>query len=603
MTSKTKRHLSRLGLILALLTVASTAYAPTALAEVSLQVESGSNTTVDPHGQVALATTTPGSASPATNEVQRLKIDAGGGQFRLSFGPDTTPDLPAGASAGAVQAALEALPSIGTGNVAVAPVGFPISTAPPYLISFQNALAATDVPQLTASEGTQPLAGRLKYGVALRTSATRIPTAPKCASRSPCPRASPASASTLRSSPMPAPLDCPGVAGAQVITCTGEPFFQQRGGGNGISLTVGVDPAAAGVLTAAFELEGGGATQAARTVDPVTVTPAAPPFGIDAFDLTATRGGAASTQAAGHPDAQTTAIDYNIRTDPSPVVGEGAPVEDPRDVVVDLPAGFVGNPAAVSYCGLAQLGNGGFVPRSLCSPSSQVGTVRVRTFGSTLSVVPLFNMEPPPTAPARLGFNVSGNIVVLDAHPRAEGDYGITVGAVNVPQGLQISGQTVTFWGIPSAPGHDPERNCPGEKIVWEGGTPVTAPRPPRPSSATPPPAPGPRRCARPCASTPGRTPASSSKRSPPPMGRRATPIPPAPPPSPPATPAPNRGGRTSAPTAAMRCPSNRRFTPSSAPTARTARPVSPSTSTCPRTAGTTRRPRKKRWNRSASPT
>jgi hypothetical protein len=370
-TSKTKRRLSRGGLLLALLTVAATAHASSALAEVSLRIEAGSNTTVAPGGQLTYLI--------GLRNVGESNTD--GSQLRLTIA------LPAGLS------------------------GLSINTS-----AFTNT-------------GT--------------------------------------------------PLDCPGVAGAQLITCTGEPFFPARIGGNPVKLTVGADPAAKGVLTAAFEVEGAGATEAARTVDPATVSSVAPVFGLDAFDLTATKAGVASTQAAGHPDTQITAIDYNTRTDPSPVVGSGSPVEDARDVAVELPAGFFGNPAALPRCSQAQLVNGGFTTHSLCALDSQVGTVRVRSLGGTLQVVPLFNMEPPPGAPARFGFDVAGNVVVLDAHPRASGDYGLTVGGVNVPQGLQLSGQTVTFWGMPAAAAHDTERSCVEQAIPWEGGETCASDAPP----------------------------------------------------------------------------------------------------------------------------
>ena len=97
------------------------------------------------------ATSTPAEA--VTNEIQELSVSATAGQYRLSFGAETTADLPFDATAAQIQAALEALPSIGAGNVSVVkPFGR-------YDITFTGALADTNVAQLIAADGTAPLSG------------------------------------------------------------------------------------------------------------------------------------------------------------------------------------------------------------------------------------------------------------------------------------------------------------------------------------------------------------------------------------------------------------------------------------------------------------
>jgi sugar lactone lactonase YvrE len=95
------------------------------------------------------------------NENQRLTfVNASGGQFRLSFGGDTTPDLPYNAGAPAIQAALEALPSIGAGNVLVNFCG--CGGENPYdTVSFTGSLATTNVGPLSVSNGTTPLTGTI----------------------------------------------------------------------------------------------------------------------------------------------------------------------------------------------------------------------------------------------------------------------------------------------------------------------------------------------------------------------------------------------------------------------------------------------------------
>jgi hypothetical protein len=217
------------------------------------------------------------------------------------------------------------------------------------------------------------------------------------------------------------------------------------------------------VLTTAFDVDGGGAAEGAHTVDPVRVSPTAPGFGIDAFDVAATKAGVPLTQAGGHPDELTTSIDFNTRTHPDPAVGDASPVEDAKHVAVELPPGLVGNPTGLGQCTQLQLTNGGADPKPLCPASSQVGLVLTRINAGAIGPLPVYNMAPPPGVPAQFAFNVYGTVVVLNAHVRSDGDYGLGVTASNVPQGLAITGNTVTLWGVPADSSHDGERACPGQ--------------------------------------------------------------------------------------------------------------------------------------------
>jgi hypothetical protein len=89
--------------------------------------------------------------------IQSLTVDATGGQFKLSFGGDTTADLPYNATAAQVQTALRGLPSIGAGNVSV--TGGPGGSAVPYGIFFEGSLSGAAQSPIVASSGTTPLSG------------------------------------------------------------------------------------------------------------------------------------------------------------------------------------------------------------------------------------------------------------------------------------------------------------------------------------------------------------------------------------------------------------------------------------------------------------
>jgi hypothetical protein len=85
--------------------------------------------------------------SPAVNEVQTVTItNAVGGVFTLTFAGQTTTDIAWGSTSLTVQRALEALSTIGTGNVTV--------TGPTngvYTVEFKGTLAGTNVAQMTGS--------------------------------------------------------------------------------------------------------------------------------------------------------------------------------------------------------------------------------------------------------------------------------------------------------------------------------------------------------------------------------------------------------------------------------------------------------------------
>ncbi len=92
-----------------------------------------------------------------------MNVDAGEGQFKLSFRGQTTADLAYNATPAAVQAALRALPKIGSSGVNVT------GTPQAYVVTFAGALAGTNVEPLKSSNGTTPLGGGGGGGVSVST--------------------------------------------------------------------------------------------------------------------------------------------------------------------------------------------------------------------------------------------------------------------------------------------------------------------------------------------------------------------------------------------------------------------------------------------------
>jgi len=111
-------------------------------------------------------------AGGGTYEVQTVTISGTPteGTFRLSYAGATTTALPYNATAAAVDAALEALPGIGAGNIGV--TGGPVFGTP-YRVTFRGALAFTDVAQLTATHAFTAGTGTL--GISTGTETVGIP--------------------------------------------------------------------------------------------------------------------------------------------------------------------------------------------------------------------------------------------------------------------------------------------------------------------------------------------------------------------------------------------------------------------------------------------
>ena len=474
MSSRARFPVALLATALLLLAVAGPAHSATGPA---LRLASQSNATASPVGQATISTLAQGDVVPAAGEVQRLTVRAGSGQFRLALGPDTTSDLPYDAGSGEVQAALEVLPSVGAGNVSVSSEGGEPGSS--FQISFQGSLAGQDLPQLQVQQGATPLGGIHEYLVSIEnTGDAGVTSDLKLTATLP-----PGLVGIGGSREVGAGggiISCVVEADAAVVTCTGQPLLNP-GDQVRIVIRAAVDPAASGIRTAAFEVEGGGAASPAQTIDAVAVTSVPAGFGIDAFDglLAADPSGTPSTQAAAHPYAYTTSIDFNLHTNPNVAFGANDPVEDVRDIVAELPPGLIGNPSAMARCTIPELVIGSAISQKpTCAEDSQVGIIRLRTGanGDTGILIPVFNLTPPPGAAARFGFSIGGVAVLLDASLRSDSDYGISVSVQKNSQGLAIAGSSITFWGDPAEESHLPERHCAGAPYGFAGNSSLRCP-------------------------------------------------------------------------------------------------------------------------------
>ncbi|HEX7244499.1 MAG TPA: hypothetical protein VF245_02910, partial [Solirubrobacterales bacterium] len=159
------------------------------------------------------------------------------------------------------------------------------------------------------------------------------------------------------------------------------------------------------------------------------------------------RDGTTETRAGSHP--YSFSVHFELKTDEKGEP-EGGEV---RNILVDLPPGFFGNPQAVPSCPQRLFGSS----KPKCSPGTQVGFVRAVVPGIGEASGALYNLTPPPGSPAMLGFSAGGGLISLQFPAvRTEEGYGLTVSAPNLP--VPVASVTETIWGVPADEGHTPQR-------------------------------------------------------------------------------------------------------------------------------------------------
>jgi len=178
-----------------------------------------------------------------------------------------------------------------------------------------------------------------------------------------------------------------------------------------------------------------------------SVAMAAPPFEIQDFVARSLDAqGADYAVAGGHPhDAE---LSFSIAHDPG---SDLSSVEFVKSTYIDLPPGFVGNPAAAARCTMAQL------RMSSCPPRSVVGSVALTVTNSPM-LLSLYNMVAERGYPAQFGFNFNGAsgvdtgtpvVVYPRLRPLPTGGYGITAASPGIT-GIGINQINAVLYGVPS---------------------------------------------------------------------------------------------------------------------------------------------------------
>jgi hypothetical protein len=210
----------------------------------------------------------------------------------------------------------------------------------------------------------------------------------------------------------------------------------------------------------------GEAPRAVSLSTPFTISSTPTPFGIQRLEVTPeSEGGEVDTQAGDHPFQFTTSFHLNEVLELNPrreEVARSVPALL-KDANVRLPAGLIGNPLATQQCSSIAFETVGENNVNLCPRSAVIGVATVALNEPNLAgvftrAVPVFNLVPARGEPARFGFYVFKDIVILDTSVRTGSDYGVTVNVNNASQVAKVLSSQVTIWGVPGDPRHDASR-------------------------------------------------------------------------------------------------------------------------------------------------
>jgi hypothetical protein len=217
---------------------------------------------------------------------------------------------------------------------------------------------------------------------------------------------------------------------------------------------VTVDEGTSGSLTNAATVSGGGAptVSAPELANEISSTPLA--FGASSFgSLVTGPDGRPDTQAGSHPYEFTTRIDLNsdLRIGPENAIFGATSVQDPRDIVVDLPLGFLGSALSAPQCTFAQLSSHVTAGKGGCPTDSVLGHMVTEPVGISSISGSLYNMVPEHGVAAEFGYvDVAAAPHVLRASvvPSPAG-YVLRTTAVELPQ-IRLTDVIVTLFGNPA---------------------------------------------------------------------------------------------------------------------------------------------------------
>jgi Domain of unknown function DUF11 len=240
--------------------------------------------------------------------------------------------------------------------------------------------------------------------------------------------------------------------------------------GGVLVMTVNVivtDPTPRTVVNTATVEGGSETTPTAATGQPGssanTINEGTPSFAITGFDFVADGpDGLPDNLAGGHPYSVSASLtlptfDRVEERRPGQHIVERKPVQQVRDIVVNLPLGFVGNPQAAERCPLARVIEVGSDQPPNCPAGSRVGRISFAIEGVYRSsearqrlTSAIFNVSPERGFPAEFGFTFIGKVLFMYGAVVRRGDgYVLRVAAPGVPE-TNLHSANIEFFGVPA---------------------------------------------------------------------------------------------------------------------------------------------------------
>ena len=167
------------------------------------------------------------------------------------------------------------------------------------------------------------------------------------------------------------------------------------------------------------------------------------------------------TQAGGHPDIRISYAGENRGNRPTT---DPCQCNEPKDIRVSLPTGFIGNPHATPRCKAADFA------RLQCPADSQVGVVTVAVQINPVFLVreidaPVYSMVPRPNQAGLLGAVLSPAFFAIPLYTSVEARTGSDYGLDAITEGIErqfiVHEFSYELWGVPADDSHTPLRARP----------------------------------------------------------------------------------------------------------------------------------------------
>jgi hypothetical protein len=414
-----------------------------------------------------LALTGPTNLPPTQSEIQQVTVSAEsaeGGSFTLSFEGEATGALRFDATAGEIEGALNALSTVGGVGGSVKVSGGPGGNAgQPYAVTFGGTLADIDVEQLSA---TGSGLGEHGYAQVFTTLPGGSGTGEIAIDPANIGGKATAGEYVLTLGALPGGIvvsgpptgpgwNCVvGGAGESSVTCRSTESVPSLALANNVNVPVEVEPTAPEIGTAAVTITGAEGGSASYQL-PIKVSADAPSAGVAAMWAGSfNEDGETEVQAGGHPYSAVTYYMVNTIRSSS---GKINPVGDSRDVIVDLPPGFSGDPLATQRCPQSLVAIAGREGTELCNtPGMSVGKFRpILSFFGTSSatnfLAQVWNDVPPQGYAAEFTTKIATPLQSLLGSVRSSEDFGVRIEAPNNPNFNKIFGAFAALEGFPGS--------------------------------------------------------------------------------------------------------------------------------------------------------